>query len=130
MQEPTNLPATDASRLDLRTISHGQLVAVLQELGQPAFRVKQIEQWLWEKGATSVDEMTNLPKNLREQLAERFSFSSLSQAAQPASGRDHIDHYYTGTAVLFPAGDREDVRRGHSGRIERSVQWVRIQPLF
>ena len=40
--------------------------ALMQELGQPAFRAEQLFSWI-HKGAT-VDEMTNLPKDLREKL--------------------------------------------------------------
>ena len=39
--------------------------------GQPAFRAKQLVQWLYKHGVESYDEMTNLPKSLRSQLAER-----------------------------------------------------------
>lgn len=46
-----------------------ELAAYLRELGQPAFRAKQVFAWL-NQGAESFDEMTNLPKSLRERLAE------------------------------------------------------------
>ena len=39
---------------------------------QPAYRIKQIFQWLWTKNITSFDEFTNLPKILREQLNDQF----------------------------------------------------------
>lgn len=70
---------------DLHDISHGELLAALEELGQPKFRAKQIEEWLWEKGATSFDEMSNLPKTLRAALAERFSLGGLEQLARQES---------------------------------------------
>jgi len=43
-------------------------------MGEPSFRAKQIHQWLWQKGARSFEEMTNLSKSLREKLAEAFTF--------------------------------------------------------
>ncbi len=70
---------------DLHDISHGELLAALEELGQPKFRAKQIEEWLWEKGATSFDEMSNLPKTLRAALAERFSLGGMEQLARQES---------------------------------------------
>lgn len=70
---------------DLHDISHGELLAALEELGQPKFRAKQIEEWLWEKGATSFDEMSNLPKTLRATLAERFSLGGMEQLARQES---------------------------------------------
>ncbi len=45
-----------------------ELAAFFKELGQPAFRAKQVFRWLNE-GAESFDEMTDLPKDLRERLA-------------------------------------------------------------
>lgn len=46
-----------------------ELAAYFKELGQPAFRAKQVFRWLTE-GAESFDEMTNLPKDLREKLSK------------------------------------------------------------
>ena len=39
----------------------------------PKFRAKQIAAWIYQRGATSFDEMTDLSKNLRAELAEKFS---------------------------------------------------------
>lgn len=38
--------------------------------GQPAFRAKQLIQWLYQRGVSSYNEMTNLPKQFRAQLAQ------------------------------------------------------------
>ncbi|QYM79879.1 23S rRNA (adenine(2503)-C(2))-methyltransferase RlmN [Horticoccus luteus] len=48
------------------------LTARLREHGEPAFRAKQILEWLYKKRVTSWDEMTNLPKPFRAWLAETF----------------------------------------------------------
>jgi len=42
---------------------------------EPAFRAKQISEWLWMKSARSFEEMTNLPKALREKLNDMFSLN-------------------------------------------------------
>jgi 23S rRNA (adenine2503-C2)-methyltransferase len=70
---------------DLHDITHGELLAVLEELGQPKFRAKQVEEWLWEKGVASFDEMTNLPKALRTALAERYTLGGMEQLARQVS---------------------------------------------
>ena len=58
------------SPIDIKALTHEGLEHLLvEELGQAKFRVKQVEQWLWQKGAGSFDEMTNLSKDLRAQLA-------------------------------------------------------------
>lgn len=38
----------------------------------PAYRGNQVYEWLWGKSAHSFDEMTNLPKELRDELKESF----------------------------------------------------------
>ncbi len=53
------------------------LETVLADLGQPAFRATQVWEWT-ARGASSYDEMTNLPEALRAQLGERVPLSSLS----------------------------------------------------
>ncbi len=42
----------------------------MKELDQPRFRAKQLIQWIYGKGETSFDRMTNLPSSLRSKLAE------------------------------------------------------------
>ena len=50
--------------MNLKSLTVPELTQVLKELGQPAFRGKQVYTWL-HKGVRSYEEMTNLPKNLR-----------------------------------------------------------------
>jgi len=61
--------------------------AHLTELDQPAYRAKQIWQWLFQKHATSFAEMTNLSNSLRNRLDEEFSISRL-QILRQAESRD------------------------------------------
>ena len=55
-----------------------ELVAVLTEHGQPAFRAKQLFSWVYDHLATSYDEMTVLPKSLREHLAGELPLTPLT----------------------------------------------------
>ena len=57
--------------MNLKSQTLPELTATLKELGQPAFRGKQVYTWL-HKGVRSYEEMTNLPKGLRDLLAEKF----------------------------------------------------------
>ena len=57
--------------MNLKSMTLPELTAALKELGQPAFRGKQVYTWL-HKGVRGYEEMTNLPKNLRDLLAEKF----------------------------------------------------------
>lgn len=49
----------------------------LRSKGYPNFRAKQIMNWLYTNRVSSFDEMTNLPKTIREELAEQFTFDTL-----------------------------------------------------
>ena len=54
-----------------------RLADTLTEAGQPSFRARQIWEWT-ARGATSYDEMSNIPLTLRARLTEQVPFSSLS----------------------------------------------------
>ena len=55
----------------LKSMTVAEIGQVLKEMGQPAFRAKQVFSWL-NKGVRSYEEMSNLPKALRETLAEKY----------------------------------------------------------
>ena len=55
----------------LKSMTLAELGQVLKDLGQPAFRAKQVYTWL-HKGVRSYDEMTNLPKALRDSLDQQY----------------------------------------------------------
>ena len=57
---------------DIRTLSLDQLKDYFVEIGDKPFRAKQVYDWLWSKNLHSFEEMTNLSKNLREKLTEKF----------------------------------------------------------
>ena len=56
---------------NLKSMTMVEICTVLKELQQPAFRAKQVFTWL-HKGVRSYDEMSNLPQNLRAELANRY----------------------------------------------------------
>ena len=56
--------------MDIRSMDPEELAQLCRSMGEPAFRGKQLFQWL-NRGVSSFQEMTDLPKGLREQLAER-----------------------------------------------------------
>ena len=56
--------------IDIKSMSLEEMSAYFKEMGQPAFRAKQVFQWL-HRGVTSFGEMSNLPKSLREFLEEQ-----------------------------------------------------------
>lgn len=62
-----------ADLIGIKALSRDEIASALtNELNAPAFRAKQLVQWLYNKNVESYDEMTNLPAALRAQLAERY----------------------------------------------------------
>lgn len=103
-----NLGAQEAERpsitgkLDLRSMTRGQLQELMSELGQPAFRVKQIEEWVWRKNVSSLDEMSNLPKTLRHALQDRVTLDSAEEIARQLStdgSRKYLLRFPDGVSV-------------------------------
>ena len=80
---------------DLKSKTLPELTDFLKSMGQPAFRGKQVFTWL-HRGVRSFEEMTNLPKALRDQLAENCVIT-----APTAVSYTHLDVY-----------KRQDHRRG------------------
>ena len=53
-------------KTNIRAYTLQELANVLVQHGEKAFRAKQIWQWLWQKGVTRFEDMTNLSKDFRE----------------------------------------------------------------
>ena len=53
----------------VKELSQEEVRSVIQEAGLPRFRADQLLVWLYGKSASSYEEMTNLPKSMREQLS-------------------------------------------------------------
>ena len=78
--------------MNLKNMTQAELAALLKELGQPAFRAKQVYTWL-HKGVRSYDEMTNLPKGLRDQLAEKYPICAPKVVRKQESQKDGTIKY-------------------------------------
>ena len=78
--------------MNLKSMTQPEIGAVLKELGQPAFRAKQVYSWL-HKGVRSYDEMTNLPKGLRDVLSEKYPIHPPKVVRKQESARDGTIKY-------------------------------------
>ena len=65
---------------DIRKFSEEELIAEFKKLSEPKFRAKQVHEWLWKKSARSIDEMTNLSKDLRLKLQEQFDILPVTES--------------------------------------------------
>ena len=78
--------------MNLKSMTQPEIGAVLKELGQPAFRAKQVYTWL-HKGVRSYDEMTNLPKGLRDVLSEKYPINAPIVVRKQESQKDGTIKY-------------------------------------
>ncbi len=76
----------------LRSMTLPELAALFKEFGQPAFRAKQVYTWL-HKGVRSYAEMTNLPKALRDTLAEKYPLLTPQVVRKQESRKDGTIKY-------------------------------------
>ena len=79
-------------KLDLRSMKLDEIEELTKELGLPKFRAKQLYKWL-QKGAQSFDEMTDLSKPLRQQIAERGYIANAQIEAKFCSKLDETVKY-------------------------------------
>src|SRR6478736_1575144 len=63
---------------NIRHFTLGELEEYFENVGEKKFRAKQAYEWIWQKGALSFADMTNLSKQLRQQLGENFTLPALT----------------------------------------------------
>lgn len=81
------------SGIDILSMTLEQLQVVVKELGEPAFRAKQIFDWLHNKHITEIDDMTNIPKSLKEKLKKHCSIDGVKQLKKLVSQIDGTTKY-------------------------------------
>ena len=77
---------------NIKSMTQPEIAGVLKELGQPGFRAKQVYTWL-HKGVKSYEEMTNLPKDLRLLLAEKYPIYAPRVVRKQESQKDGTIKY-------------------------------------
>ena len=92
--------------------THDSLTALFAQWSEPRYRVAQLLQWVYAGGATSYDEMSNLPKALRERLGAECPLyeSQIAQHQESSDGTVKLLLRWvdgaTSECVLIPDGDR------------------------
>jgi len=78
------MPETQSSPLEpnLYDMSEQDITALLAEWGQPTYRARQVIEWLYKHKARTIDEMTTLPKELRDELAEHTRLGVLEPVSE------------------------------------------------
>lgn len=105
----------------------------LNEFISPKFRVKQIYEWIYKKNAKSFDEMLNIPKTLRQDLAKEFYFDQLKVKNKEISKDGSIKYLFelvdgkTIESVLLPMKDEIFDEDGNISRHKRYTICVSSQ---
>lgn len=81
------------AKKDIASYSFEELKAEMEELGEKAFRAKQIYEWLHKKLADDFEEMTNLSKPLREKLDERYEIRRVEMERRQISQIDGTNKF-------------------------------------
>ena len=92
--------ATGPAGPALLDLDLAQLTALMAELSQPAWRARQVWRQIWQRGVVDLLEMSDLPRSLREQLAQRSA-----DAPEPLQTQTSEDG--STTKALLPLGDGE-----------------------
>jgi len=104
--------STATKLIDIRSLSLDQIKAKLVEMGEQAFRAKQIYEWIWQKSITDFDQMSNLSKVLRDNLKANFTINYVQVKQSQVSSDKTIKSsfvLYDGNiieGVLIPTPER------------------------
>jgi len=87
---------TNTLKKDIKSFDLDELTDEIISLSFPKFRAKQLYEWMHKKMVRSYDDMTNIPKNMKEVLEEKYSFTSLKQVAVQKSKFDGTQKFLFG----------------------------------
>lgn len=78
---------------DIKSLTLSELQEEMQSLGEKPYRAKQLYEWMHKKLAEGYDDMTNLPKSLKETCRERYGFTTLQTVKVQESKLDGTRKY-------------------------------------
>ncbi|MBF0328983.1 MAG: 23S rRNA (adenine(2503)-C(2))-methyltransferase RlmN [Nitrospirae bacterium] len=97
---------------NLKTLSADEFALYIVDAGLPKYRAKQLLHWIYEKHAASIQDITELSKDLRKKLSENAYIGSLSPIERLKS-KDGTEKFLFGLednqtieSVLIPDEDR------------------------
>lgn len=80
------------NKVDIKNLSLKELGHALKDLGMPAYTARQIFTWLYKKRVTDFEQMTDIAKPFRAELAKRFCIPALKLNKKQV-GRDRTEKY-------------------------------------
>jgi 23S rRNA (adenine2503-C2)-methyltransferase len=100
------------SKQNIRSFSKEEIGEYLESIGEKKFRLQQIWEWLWQKHAFDFQSMSNLSKELRASLEEKFTLPSLSidtkQVSEDGTVKSRFKTHdgFKVEGVLIPTAER------------------------
>jgi 23S rRNA (adenine2503-C2)-methyltransferase len=100
------------SKQNIRSFSKEEIGEYLESIGEKKFRLQQIWEWLWQKHAFDFQSMSNLSKELRTNLEEKFTLPSLSvdttQVSEDGTVKSRFKTHdgFKVEGVLIPTAER------------------------
>lgn len=73
------------AKKNIRDLNTADLAIFFTTIGEKPFRAKQVDEWLWQKGARTFEEMTNLSEGLRSKLNTHFTINAVQVAEKQIS---------------------------------------------
>lgn len=101
-----------AAKKDIRSLNLEELTSALGVYGEPAYRAKQVYDWLWNKRAVQFGDMTNLSLDFRKKLNEHFTINAVEihdlQVSRDKTVKCAMSLHdgYVVESVLIPTTDR------------------------
>ncbi len=80
-------------KTDIKSLNLDELTAYIETLGEKKFRAKQLYEWMHVHLARNYDEMSNIPKSLKEKLQRDADYVSLVQRDCQISKEDGTRKY-------------------------------------
>lgn len=103
-------------KIDIKNLSKSELEDMLASLGVEKYRSGQIFKWLYQRGARSFDDMTDLAKGLRDKLKTHFRMTHLVLLDKRRSSIDGTTKYlfkledgHTIETVFLPEASRNTI---------------------
>ena len=84
------------NKTDIKSLDLSELTSFVVSIGEKSFRGKQIYEWMHQKLASNYEEMTNIPKSLKEKLLQSAAYTSLTVVEEKISKIDGTRKYLFG----------------------------------
>ena len=78
----------NSNRINLKGLNRVELESWVRSWGEPKYRAKQLMSWIYQKGISDFESMTNLPKSFRQTLSSQASISQTEIATSSVSTDD------------------------------------------